>query len=107
MNAHPNAAHFEHTQHDGVRLDVHIIPLGPADLVFARAARGLLGCGAIHVAALQKFALPAARVRPTGSPSVRNLQDLLSGEVIEVNPAAAELGVSLGMTGRDALRRLS
>jgi uncharacterized protein YunC (DUF1805 family) len=102
----PDAPRFDRTEVEGKPLDLHAIPLGPAALVFARSARGLLGCGAIHVAALQKFGLPAARVRPTSSPSVRDLQDLLDGEVIEANPAAVALGVSVGMTGREALRHL-
>ena len=41
------------------------IPIGPVNLVFACTRVGLVGCGAIDVAALDRFNYPAARVRPT------------------------------------------
>jgi uncharacterized protein YunC (DUF1805 family) len=85
----------------------YVLPLGPVNLVWVVAAHGLLGCGAIDVAALGKFGYPAARVRPTGSDSIATLADLLSGMVKEVNPAAECLGVRTGMEGKEALDLLS
>ena len=90
---------------EGKRVTVHSIPLGPANLVFAQTSLGILACGAIDPAALQKFGLPTARVKPTCGPSIANLDDLLAGEVREANDAAAALGVRVGMTGREVLRR--
>jgi uncharacterized protein YunC (DUF1805 family) len=84
----------------------YVIPLGPANLVFALAKHGMLACGAIDVAVLDKFSYAAARVRrPDGKP-VATLDDLLGAEVREANQAATALGVSVGMGGREALEKL-
>lgn len=85
----------------------YVVPLGPVNLVWGVARRGMVGCGAFDVRALEKFAYPAARVRPVGSPSVATLRDLLSGEISEANSFAAALGIQVGMSGKEALDRLS
>ncbi|MFT3784418.1 MAG: DUF1805 domain-containing protein [Nibricoccus sp.] len=90
---------------NGKTATLHITPLGPAALVFLQTARGILACGAIDPAALQRFGLPTARVKPTRGPSIANLDDLLAGEVREANEAAIALGVKVGMSGTAALAR--
>ena len=82
------------------------IPIGPVNLVFAVTDTGLLGCGAIDVAALEKFNYPAARVKPAGRPSIGSVEDLLAGEVKEANAGAQKRGVTVGMPGREAIERL-
>ncbi|OPX66817.1 MAG: hypothetical protein A4E37_01807 [Methanoregulaceae archaeon PtaB.Bin056] len=84
-----------------------VIPLGPVNLVGVAASKGLVGCGAIDVAALEKFGYPAARVRPSVGSSVSTIADLLAGVVKEANEGAKRLGVTVGMTGKDALDLLS
>jgi uncharacterized protein YunC (DUF1805 family) len=84
-----------------------VIPLGPVNLVFVVARSGVVGCGALDVAALGNFGYPAARVRPVQSDSIRTLEDLLAGVIKEANQAAGELGVAAGMSGREALDLLS
>ena len=92
---------------DGRRAEVYAIPLGAARLVLARGqSGGVLGCGAIDPAPLGRLGIAAARVRPTGGPSIAGAEDLLAGEVREANDAARALGVVPGMSGREALRRL-
>jgi uncharacterized protein YunC (DUF1805 family) len=83
--------------------DGYVIPLGPANLVLVVGKRGMVGCGAFDVAALDKFRYPAARVKPTRGSSIANVEDLLSGEIKDANAAAAKLGVVVGMSGKDAL----
>jgi uncharacterized protein YunC (DUF1805 family) len=85
----------------------YVLPLGPVNLVWVVAGNGLLGCGAIDVAALGKFGYPAARVRPAVGDSIVTLDDLLSGVVKEANSAAEGLGVRAGMKGKEALDLLS
>ena len=89
---------------EGKRITVHSIPLGSANLVFAQTEHGILACGAIDPAALQRFGLATARVKPTRGPSISNVDDLLAGEVREANEAATALGVKVGMSGREVLR---
>jgi uncharacterized protein YunC (DUF1805 family) len=85
----------------------YILPLGPVNLVWVVARKGLVGCGAIDVAALGRFGYPAARVRPAHGDMIATLGDLLSGVVRETNPPAESLGVRTGMEGKEALDLLS
>jgi len=84
-----------------------VIPLGPVNLVGVVARNGMVGCGAVDVAALEKFGYPAARVRPSRGTTIENVADLVSGLVKEANSSAQGLGVREGMTGREALDLLS
>lgn len=84
-----------------------IIPAGPVNIVFAANEHGLVGCGAIDVAALSSFGYAAARIRPPeGQTSVATADDLMRGIIKEVNPIAEEKGVRVGMTGVEALALL-
>jgi quinol monooxygenase YgiN/uncharacterized protein YunC (DUF1805 family) len=96
----------EQTTVDGRAVEVVVLPLGPVNLVYARTTRGLLACGAIDPAALERFGIPVARVRPTTGSSIGDLDDLLTGEVREANAAAQALGITPGMSGRAALAKL-
>ncbi len=84
-----------------------VIPLGAVNLVGVVAKKGMVGCGAIDVAALYNFNYPAARVRPVAGPSIATVGDILTGIIKESNPAAQALGISVGMTGKAALDLLS
>jgi uncharacterized protein YunC (DUF1805 family) len=79
-----------------------VIPIGKVNLVFARTDKGLVGCGAFDVMALEKFGYAAAKVRPKGE-SVGDLDDLMNGEIAAVNPSAEKLGIKEGMSGKDAI----
>jgi uncharacterized protein YunC (DUF1805 family) len=83
-----------------------VIPLGPANIVFAKTDLGLVGCGAIDVTALERFGYPAARVKPANGPSIRDLDDLLAGIIVLANGPAAARGIAPGMTGKTALELL-
>ena len=91
---------------EGRSAEVVVMPIGPVSLVYARTERGILACGAIDPAALEKFGVAAARVRPTTGGSIGGLADLLAGEVREANAAAQALGIQPGMPGRAALALL-
>jgi uncharacterized protein YunC (DUF1805 family) len=84
-----------------------VIPLGKVNLVGVIAKKGMVGCGAFDVTALNNFGYPAAKVRPVNGPSVITIDDLLKGEIKETNDAARELGVTNGMSGKAALDLLS
>lgn len=83
--------------------DGYVISLGSVKLVNVVTDKGMVGCGAYDVLALDKFGYPAARVRPTRGSSIASVDDLLVGEVKDVNAAAERLGVRVGMSGREAL----
>jgi quinol monooxygenase YgiN/uncharacterized protein YunC (DUF1805 family) len=90
----------------GRPVEVHVVPLGAVNLVLARAPDGILACGAVDPGPLERFGIAAARVRPTRGSSVAGLEDLLAAEVSEANELARSRGLSPGMTGSEALRRL-
>ena len=66
----------------------------------------MVGCGAFDVAALDNFGYPAAKVRPAQGNSIATIEDLLQGIVKEVNSSAEKLGLTVGLTGREALELL-
>jgi uncharacterized protein YunC (DUF1805 family) len=75
---------------------------GGNTLVVAVADKGYVMCGYLNLQAAQKFNDAAAIVR-----GVKTVEDLLAAPIAEVTPAAAALGVSPGMTGREALAKLT
>lgn len=79
----------------------YVIPLRTCKLVFAVKGNSLLACGAVDVHALDKFKVPAAKV--TG---VATVEDLLEGEIRDVNQGASARGVRPGETGREGLAKL-
>jgi uncharacterized protein YunC (DUF1805 family) len=62
----------------------------------------MVACGAFNVDALAKFDYPAVRVQ---SP-VKTIDDVLSAPVAQMNPQAAELGITEQMTGRQCLEKM-
>jgi len=87
--------------------DGYVIPLGPVNLVAVVTDAGMVGCGAFDVDALEKFGYPAARVKPAGgAASIDTVADVLLGEIKGANTYARERGVTVGMTGREALDQL-
>lgn len=98
--------HHEKVQLMHKQADGYIIPLGPVNVVGVVTDRGMVGCGAFDVAALDRYDYPAARVGSAHGGSIATIEDLLSGVVNDVNAAAITCGVAVGMSGRDALDRL-
>lgn len=84
-----------------------VVPLGPVNLVAAVAAKGMIGCGAFDVIALDKFGYAAARVQGKAGRPVMTIGDLEDGVVMVVNNAATALGVREEMSGREAMEILS
>lgn len=66
------------------------------------AKSGFLACAYFDIAIAEKVGDAAAIV--TG---VKTLDDMLNAPVVRLSSAAAQLGVTVGMSGRDALLRLN
>lgn len=94
---------MEHSRIDasGKQADGYVIDLGGVNLVMIKTDQGLIACGAIDVAVLDKFKIPAARIS-----GVATIDDLLNGTIKEANQHAQALGITAGMTGREAAERL-
>ncbi|MFO0902767.1 MAG: YunC family protein [Pirellulales bacterium] len=68
--------------------------------------RGVLGCGIFDVAIANRFGMAFAIARGTPEHPLREPEDLLDAVVREVSDSAAALGITPGMTGREALEKL-
>lgn len=86
---------------EGLELTGYTIPTPNASLLVIRAPKGLLGCGYIHAEVADKLGDAAAIVS-----GVKNYQDMLAASVKTVSQAAAELGITPGMTGLEALKKM-
>ncbi|MCQ1539218.1 DUF1805 domain-containing protein [Methanocalculus taiwanensis] len=84
----------------------YAIPVGPVNLVFITTEEGMIGCGAFDIAALERFGIPAAKMKPVAGPSIATIDEILDANVKEVNKPAAECGITPGMIGKEALELL-
>jgi uncharacterized protein YunC (DUF1805 family) len=82
-------------EYEGV--EPHRIDLA-APLLVLKGRRGILACGYLSLSTMEKLAEAGAIV--TG---VRDYDDMLRAQVVAVSERALQLGVTVGMTGRDAL----
>ena len=69
-------------------------------------AAGLVGCGIYDVATASKFGQALAIARGTPEKPLADPEDLLDAKIVEATPQAQLLGVTIGMTGRDAVECL-
>ena len=83
---------------DGREFDGVAVATTNTKVLLIRGGRGMLGCGYFSLATAEKVGDALAVVTGVG-----NFDDMLSAQVKGVSPAAAALGVSVGMSGREAL----
>src|SRR5437588_3120195 len=67
---------------------------------------GLVGCGIYDVKTAGEFGQAVAIARGTPQQPLVNPEDLLDAKIVDATPRAKELGVEIGMTGRNAVERL-
>lgn len=83
----------------------YVIPFGPVNHVTVLTDVGMVGCGMFDVSALDSFSFPAAKVR-AATGAVVTVDDLMMATVKEANRSAMGRGITMGMTGRQALEQL-
>ena len=64
--------------------------------------KGFIMCGYLNVEVAERLQVAAAMVS-----GVKSFQDVLEAEIKAVTSKAREMGISLGMKGREALRKLA
>src|SRR5262245_9780958 len=67
---------------------------------------GLVGCGIYDVKTAAEFGQAVAIARGTPQAPLVNPEDLLDAKIVDATPQAKQLGIQVGMTGRDAVERL-
>ena len=70
-------------------------------------SKGLVSCGIIDKNVVEKVGYATAIAYGTPEKQLVSVDDLLEATIREVSSKAAELGVCPGMTGREALEKLS
>ena len=86
---------------EGLDLTGYTIPTPNASLLVIRAPKGMLGCGYINAAVADKLNDAAAIVS-----GVKNYDDMLKATIHTVSAAAADFGITVGMTGLEALKKM-
>lgn len=71
------------------------------NIMMIKVPKGALGCAYINLNAAEKFSHALAIVS-----GVATYEDMLNAEVKAVSSAASALGVSVGMSGKEALIKM-
>src|SRR6266404_6404469 len=67
---------------------------------------GLVGCGIYDVKTAAEFGQAVAIARGTPQKPPVNPEDLFDAKIVEATPQAKQLGIQVGMTGREAVELL-
>ena len=68
-------------------------------------AAGIVGCGIYDLHTAAQFQQAIAIARGTPSHPLVEPEDLLEAKIVDCTPLAKRFGVTIGMTGRDAVER--
>jgi uncharacterized protein YunC (DUF1805 family) len=66
---------------------------------------GMVGCGIYDVAIAAEFSKAIAIARATPEHPLNTPEDLLDARIVEVTPQAKAIGITVGMTGREAVEQ--
>jgi uncharacterized protein YunC (DUF1805 family) len=67
---------------------------------------GLVGCGIYDVKTAGEFGQAVAIARGTPEKPLVNPEDLFEARIVDATAPARQLGIEIGMTGREAVERL-
>ena len=67
---------------------------------------GLVGCGIYDIKTAAHFGQAVAIARGTPQNPLVNPEDLFDAKIVDATPKAQELGIRVGMTGREAVELL-
>ncbi|MEG1980667.1 MAG: DUF1805 domain-containing protein [Victivallaceae bacterium] len=87
---------------DGKNFSGYRIATPNGNIILITAPRGLLGCGYFKTETADKLNDALAVVS-----GVKNFDDMLSAKIIALSTAAEKSGITLGMSGREALLLLA
>ncbi len=69
--------------------------------------RGLVACGVIDKEVMNRAGAAIAIARGTREKPLKSVDELLAATIVDVTDRAAAYGIQPGMSGREALERLS
>ncbi len=97
---------LEPLQVDGVAATAVTVRLPKTNLIAVATDRGYIMCGALDVELLNTK-LADRRIIAGRAVGVRSVADLLEAPLADVTDAARDLGITPGMSGREAIRRMA
>lgn len=71
-------------------------------LLVIKAPKGVMGCGYLNIETFNRTGEAAVIVR-----GVNTHEDMLKAKVVAVSDAAGALGIEVGITGEEALEKMS
>ena len=100
------AIHTYPVEHCGVHAEALEVSWQGGQFVLLVAPKGLVACGVVDPVVMNRFGAAIAIARGTPDAPLLTADDLLNAKIVEVTSAAGELGMTVGMSGREALTRL-
>ncbi len=67
---------------------------------------GIVGCGIYDLKTAAEFGMVIAIAKGTPQQPLVEPEDLLTAKIVGVTPKASEIGVEIGMLGREAVERI-
>ena len=68
--------------------------------------RGVVGCGIYDIDCANEFDMAFALAKGTPENPLRQPEDLYQAQIVKVSEAAESIGISVGMTGMEALEKM-
>ena len=68
--------------------------------------RGIVGCGIYDVSTAAEFSQAVAIAKGTPACPLVEPEDLLDAKIVDATPLARNLGIAVGMTGREAVEKM-
>ena len=68
--------------------------------------RGVVGCGIYDIDCANEFDMAFALAKGTPENPLRQPEDLYQAQIVKVSKAAESIGISVGMTGMEALEKM-
>ncbi len=87
---------------DGIEFNGVAVPTENATLLVITAPHGMLACGYVKIETANKLLEHVAIV--TG---VKTFDDMLEAQVVQVSDPASVIGIKRGMSGRQALLKMT
>ena len=98
--------HVTPLQRPGVSGESLEVSWDGGQFVLIVAPKGLVACGVVDPAVMNRFGAAVAVARGTPERPLVTADDLLAARIADVTDSAAALGITPGMTGGAALERL-
>ena len=67
---------------------------------------GIVGCGIYDLKTASEFGQRIAIAKGTPSQPLVDPEDLLDAKIVDATPQAKEIGIAVGMTGKEAVERM-